>query len=416
MFSNFRNAHLANAIINGRFAQNGAFNHVAVWRGTNGTYYDEDGVAVGTINNIGQLAYQVRDLEFFGANIADKKLVAWSTDSKVYDITAYQTDATTQFYTNIADNKFVNNPLSDLPVNTFYESKTNDFGNIANVIYNKTCANVEINDKNAFYCPFDITATNVTIKGRSLNKGYNTVCMPFELNRQKLGLGADDLLCVFDVETAEKFWFTKVAGTIAANTPALIYLNEAISELSLSGVTIKQTEADQLVEYEGSANDKSAAYGLFKNATADEIRGASQAAKVYGLQGGNTDNPKFNPAGTANFGAFRMVIASEIAGEQAAMGAPLAARSIGIVDEKGIEINVGGNLSGVEIVDMEASALDVKGGQGEIIITTDANYGLQTVYSIDGKAVATVEVVEGTNTVNVQSGLYIVMGQKVMVK
>lgn len=421
LFSNFRNGHLENAIINGVFATGGEYFNVAAWRGANGIYYDDNGNNGGTITNIGKLAYDNRDLMFFSADIANKKLVKWDENSQVYDITLYQPNATTQFYTNISGSTFVNNPIaaSEISGNAFYESKTDDFGDIANVIVDKTCANVVIKDKESFYCPFDITATKVTLS-RNLNAGFNTVCLPFEMTYTNMGLGANDLLCTYDKETTDKFWFSKTTE-VAANTPALIYLETGNNgSTSLSGVTIKQTES-QLVNFEGSTDDKSQACGLFKNTTAESIRGGSQAIKVYGLQGGssvtNPDDPsgaKFNPAGNATFGAFRMVIVSELAAEQAEQGQPLRARGIGVVDEKGIEINFG-DLSVVEIIDMESSSLTVTPGHGEIIITTDANYGMQTVYTMDGKAVAKVNVVEGTNTVNVPSGIYVVMGQKVMV-
>ncbi len=418
LFSNFANGHLENAIVNGKFAARGSFVNTAVWRGSDGTYYNADG-NIGNIVNIGELAYKVRSNEFFSADIDGNKLVKWSEDSQVYDITLYQPNATTQFYTNIENGVFVNNPISEVSANAFYVSKTNDFGDIANVIVGNVCENVVIKDKESFYCPFDITAKNVTLN-RSLNAGYNTVCLPFEMTYTNMGLGANDLLCKYDKETTTKFWFTKTQ-TVDANTPALIYLAEAKPTTTLIGVTIKKTE-NQIVNFEGAVDDKSQACGLFKNVTADDIRGGSNAVKVYGLQGGaaqqdpNNPSATFNPAGKANFAAFRMVIVSELAATQAEQGQPLTTRGIGVVDEKGIEINVGGGLAAVEIVDMESASLDIKAGNGEIIITTDANYGTQTVYSLDGKAVATVNVVEGTNTVNVPSGFYVVMGQKVLVK
>lgn len=413
LFSNFKGAHLDNAIINGLFAQGGNYNNVAAWRGENGIYYNTDGQG-STVNDLGKLAFDNRNLKFFGAELANNKIVKWSTASQVYDITLYEPNATTQFYTNIENGVFVNNPIEGFSTNALFESQTNDFGSINNVIFNKTCANLVIKDKQTFYSPYDFTATNVSVV-RTLNAGYNTVCLPFEL--KKSNFATNDILCTYDKETTDKFWFTKVATSIPANTPVLMYLN-ANTDLSLSGVTIKQTpNTDLIFEYDKSNEDKSSALGFFKNITAGEIKGESNAYKVYGLQGGagasaDGAGAKFNPAGTATFGAFRMVIKSEIATKS---GAPLMARGIAIVDEKGIEVNVG-EWSGIEFVDMEASSLEVKGGQGEIIITTDANYGMQTVYALDGKAVATVDVVEGTNTVSVQSGVYVVMGQKVLVK
>ena len=97
--------------------------------------------------------------------------------------------------------------------------------------------------------------------------------------------------------------------------------------------------------------------------------------------------------------------------EAAAQAAP---RGIGIVDEKGVEIT--GDLSGIGSVNADASSLTIAGGQGEIIITSDADYGKVEIYAVDGKLAAVANVIVGTTTVDVQKGLYIVMGKKVLVK
>lgn len=427
LFGTYFKGHLTNAIINGNFATGTSatnFSNVAIWRGTSGTYYNED-ESIGNKTDIGLLGYLERNRQFFGVDLTNKKLVKWSDASQVYFISAYQPNVATPktFYTNIASDgskyKFLQSApnASELNANTLYGSDDKfEFGgkevSVPNVIINNECADLVITDKVSFYCPSDITATKVTL-GRELKAGYNTVCLPFPLLNSDFG--TDGLVCTYDKETTDKFWFNKVAAEtlVPANTPVLVYL-KANKTLELSSVSVAATPATQMINYEGATDDASEAVGFFKNVTADDIRGASNAYKVYGLQnsGSTLDDAKFAPAATATFGACRMVIKSENTPKS---GAPLMARGIAIVDEKGIEINVG-EWSGVEFVDMEAASLDIKAGQGEIIITTDANYGMQNVYSLDGKTVATVNVVEGINTVSVQSGVYVVMGEKVLVK
>ncbi|MDE7407926.1 MAG: hypothetical protein K2M76_05845, partial [Muribaculaceae bacterium] len=71
---------------------------------------------------------------------------------------------------------------------------------------------------------------------------------------------------------------------------------------------------------------------------------------------------------------------------------------------------------GIDNVELEGAMLDVVGAQGEIIITTEADYGKVEIYTVNGSVATVANVMAGTTTVNVPSGIYIVMGKKVMVK
>lgn len=407
---------LTKVAVNGSLGQTAGvtITSVAYSKGAEFGYYDESGAQT-KYTTIGALGFAAR--EYYGIDFATNTIAPRSDQTKVYSIkvhSASNTSTATEYFVqkNGTTLTYKDGQL-EIPANTFIYSATNDLTGIANVFYNdNTCDEVVITDKNPFYCPVDITAKTVKFD-RTLKQGYNTVCVPFDLNTSDYG--ADDYLCTYDQETPTKFWFNKTTGTIAANTPVLLYLGSGSNtSLNRSNVTIKATPADQLSISNGTDNT-SKAYGLLKNATADQITGAANAYKVYGLQGtGEGGAPKFNPSASKTFPAFRMVIASEIASQQVQNEGPLRARSIGIRDEDGKEISVG--TASMEVIDMEASTVNVAGGQGEIIITTDANYGPQSVYSLDGKTVTTVDVIEGTTTVNVQSGIYIVMGEKVLVK
>lgn len=414
--------NLTKVAVNGSLGQTAGVKIASVAYSNNNDfgYYDNNG-AITKYTTVDALGFAVRGT--YGVDFAKKALAPLTAKSIVYSIKVYSasnTSTTTDYFVQQNGTTLSSRDGElKIPSNTFIYSATHDLKGIANVFYDdNTCDEVVISDRNAFYCPVDIEAANMTFD-RKLKEGYNTVCLPFDLKASEYR-STDDFICTYDQESPTKFWFNKInaaSGVIKANTPALIYLGSgANTSLNRTNITIKATPTDQLPLVEGT-DKASKAYGLFKNSNPDEIIGASNAHKIYGLQGVSNGAPKFNPASaSATFPAFRMVIASEIASQQSEGGEPLRARSIGIRDEEGKEITIGGGTSSLEVIDMEDSTLDVVGGQGEIIITTDANYGEQSVYSLDGKVVATVNVTEGTTTVNVQSGVYVVMGQKVLVK
>ncbi len=408
---------IANVAINGEIANipSGArLSRVASWTGS-GTYYDANGTATSNIKTIGELGFIARDR--FGADVATNTLTTLTDETRVYNITVYKTSTNApQAYVNLKNGTFTNGRDLGITANTFVKSATADFGNIANVFYTDTdganiCANVQIKDQNglAFYCPVDITATAMTFdrtfKG---NKGMNAVCLPFDLDptdHENI-----DALCKYDVETADKFWFKKIEGPIPANTPFLLYSTEGSADFSLGefhGITIKQTPAEQIVMYEGDAEDPSKSFGTLKKTGLQEFLGNYQAHKVYALK----DNKFQATSGQSSFPAFRMIVTSEIVkstGEH-------APRRIAIVDEKGVEIT-DDIITGVENVAEETSSLNIAGGQGEIVITSDADYGKVEVYTMAGGVAAVADVMAGTTSVSLQKGIYIVMGKKVMVK
>lgn len=407
---------VANAAVNGplcKLNSNASFNNVAIWANGTGTFYDGHNNVTERIGTLGQLGFTAR--ETFGVNFADNTLVALNKNeaSKVYSITEYQPNSTKHYYVQtLADSKFYteNNTEYSIPVNTFVKSDSYDLKG-DNIFYeDNSCPNVVIEDNAAsFYCPVDLQAGKVTYP-REFHAGMNSVCLPFEItydSNENI-----EALCTFDKETDVKFWFKKDGQKADANTPILISAKADFTLDNLNDIVIKQTPTTQMIIDEGDADDPSKAYGIFKKATRDEFQGgASEAHKVFGL----TKSGTFQAAGDGvNFPAFRLVLYSATAQQSGPMAAP---RRIGILDEKGIEIT-DGLTTGIDSVTTgeEASDLEITTGAGEITFTAAADYGRVEVYTLDGKVAAIAKVAAGTTTVNVQNGVYIVMGKKVMVK
>lgn len=420
LFGTFRGT-MGNAAVNGRIfqAQNGSsFTNVAYWAGNAGAFYDEGSSRTNVNGSLGELGFVAR--EYFGVDFDNNALAGLTDNSKVYGITVYEPNSSVHHYVQTrANGKFYTESKTELaiPENRFAKSETLDLKGqgYTNLIFSDgTCEEVVINDKSAtsFYCPEDITAGAVTLD-RQFSEGQNVVCLPFELN-----YGLSDkiaALCKYDKETPTKFWFKKVAESIPANTPVLLVSTEGSGSFTfdseaLKGISLKKTDSTQLVMDEGDAEEPSKCYGLFKKATREEFQGgASESHKVYGF----TKKGTFSPAGEGiNLPAFRIAIYSDIATQTGELAAP---RRIGILDEKGVEIT-DDLTTGVESVSSETSGLSVAAGSGEIIITSDADYGRVAVYTLDGRVATVAEVMAGTTTVGIESGLYIVMGKKVLVK
>ncbi len=419
------------AALNARLANSTQVTYGTVYAisGNSGLVYGASG-NVTEYRDLGKFGFDIRDS--YGFDLINKKIVALPANDndklnvQVFDVTFYNGPEAInikQHYANLKDGKFVNasNPTGiTLNTNMFAKSATDDIEGLGlvNVFYgnNNDCDKVEVVDGNSFYCPANIHAKEVSYN-REFKAGYNSVCLPFELSYDDLPaeVRADARLCEYEEEDETTFWFKKVGDKMNANTPMLLSVTKAFT-LELTGeVDFAQTPAKQIVT-DKSENDESMAVGVFKkDATRDDINGAIAASnnKIYGMvrteKEDGTPSFKFQAAGaSATFSAFRMALYSH----NAQPAASNVARRIGILDEKGIEIT--DTTTGIQ--DATIDGLSVAGGQGTITITSDADHGTVTIYSIDGRAAAVTEVIAGTTTVNLQKGLYIVLGQKVMVK
>lgn len=416
LFSKF-NGSLSKVAVNGTiFGTPGpaaTYSDVAYWNGTSGAFRDESNNRT-SFDKLSKLGYAAR--EYFGVDFANGKLAPMTDESVVYNITEYGARNYQRVYyvQKNGDNlRTDDNAIYSIPENMFAKTDYAALANYANMIYDGVCKKAVIKDGTTeFYCPEDITVETVEYN-REFKTGMNALCLPFELEKNALNerLGGEkiDVLCTYDKETSDKFWFKRKAGVIAANTPVLLLAKEDFT-LSFEGeVRMKKTPEKLTVIDEGDSQDPSKSYGLFKKANSTELQGATEYHKIYGLK----KDGKFAPAAsnTVNFPAFRMVIYSNNTTESGVNAAP---RHIGILDEKGVDIT--DQYTAVENVYTEASGITVTAGAGEINITSDADYGKVPVYTMDGKVAAMADVTAGTTTVSVQSGLYIVMGKKVIVK
>ena len=438
---------LSNAAINGQFAAfttGASFNNVAYWPGnnSNGAYYDVDNTRT-AYSDLGALGFETRD-NGFGVDFAANALTSLKTDegSKVYNFTVYNfttnNSSADPIISQSAPNYAVisegtintsNGPLT-LQANTFAQSATDDVEGmgLTNVFYgpanNYVADNVVITDGQQFCSPVDLTAKSLsytrTFNAKSTAKASNgedtmtTVCLPFEISP----VLNDNInaVCTFDKagvkDGKDIFWFTKKRNneTIGANTPAVFITNgEEFTLNDIKDVAISKTTKMIVSRESDNADDDCIAFGNFKIVGVGEFAGdySAEMGQMYGLQGG-----VFKPAGEgAYFPAFRMVIKCTKLPTK-----PNAPRYIRILDERGLDItdDLTTGINNVSSDDM--TEFEVMGGVGEIIINTEVDLGGVPVYSMEGKMVKMADVYAGTTNVNVEKGIYIVLGKKVLVK
>ena len=427
---------LSNAAINGPFANfttGASFNNVAYWPGnnSNGAYYDQDNVRT-SYSDLGALGFETRD-NGFGVDFAANQLtsLAVNKDSKVYSFTVYtfttnNSDKTPNVTPSVPNYAVINSNGDivtakgnlSLPVNTFAQSATDDVEGmeLTNVFYgsenNYVADNVVITDAQNFCSPVELTAKTLNY-ARSFSGEMTTACLPFEISKDlHENITA---VCTFDKagthEGQDVFWFTKKKNneTIAANTPAVIIAKGAFTLPEMNDVVIAKTDKIIVSRESDNADDNCVAFGNFKRVNVTEFAGEydTEMGKMYGLQNGT-----FVPAGSgATFPAFRMVIKCE---QLPSTGAK-APRHIRILDEDGQDItDVTTGIYNVSSSEMDE--FEVIGGYGEIIFNTDADFGNVPVYSMEGKMVRMADIHTGTTRLNLDKGIYIVMGKKVMVK
>ena len=391
VFASF-NGTISNVIVNGTFAEtegdDAKFTNVAVWNGRTGKFYNNAGDPT-ECKSLGELAYASRTR--FG--VENNALVKVTKDNIAYSIKLYAGDVlpTTPTYVTYDGNKFItinNGRTVNVASNQFIQSETDDLA-AANVIYNGTAQKVVITDGVEFSCPVEVEAAEVEYT-RNFQKGYNTLFLPFDYTTSDFD-GATVTLATYTNVTGDKFNFTSTKA-VEANTPVLMEADGACT-LTAYNVTIKKTDEVTIGETDGC-------YGTFTATATSDV----EAGKVFGLTGDGTF--KYTGSKSQPLAAFRMFIVYN--GDTTPAQTSIS-RGINIIDPDD-------DMTGIESVENDANGFAVAGGAGVITINSAADCGNVAVYAVDGRVAANAYVTAGTTTVEVPAGLYIVNGQKVIVK
>ena len=121
-----------------------------------------------------------------------------------------------------------------------YADETND--DAENVVKGGTCANLVLDESMSFMASEGFQATNVTLK-RSVKSGYNTMCLPFWVNKKDMQAASIAIFKEIKENNAENksvVTFEKV-NEVDANKPFIANYNEAITKFTFTDKGVVNT-------------------------------------------------------------------------------------------------------------------------------------------------------------------------------
>ena len=395
-----------------------------------GTEADVDGNIVGTYSNI----YDNADLrKEFGVNVKTGEV---SMDSKyrLYEVKAYSDakKAGERRLVNIGANGEITTHSSNawtVGNGAFYyvtntDAATDIFANVdaadavANVVYtidgtswNCKKAVVSNSAETAIYIHEAFNAETVSYD-RTFNVAAgnaSTICLPFAVSESNLAtvIGEGGKLLQFNKveENGDNrtYWFKYVSNGMEANQPYILQFGNSVNGkvFNLNNVDFVATGSGSTTALEQSMEGVGASLcGTFKKQSASELEAGRYS--IYGFQNGEfvrmTGETRFLP--TRAYVRREGYIPTESSAKSYKMG---------ILDENDNDVTA------IASVEKAADKFSVKGGNGVITVNADKAQAVK-VYTAGGALVKSEAVAAGETSISVAAGLYIVNGNKVVVK
>jgi|GEM_PF-3948025 len=395
-----------------------------------GNTAEVDGSKVGTYREI----YGDKNLRNeFGINVATGE-VSMDSNYRLYEVKAYSDSkkAGEIRIVNIADNGAITTHTSDpwkVGAGAFYyvsdiDAATDIFANIEaanaveNVVYTVngtdwSCKKAVVsNDPDMpIYIHESFNAETVSYnRPFNVNAGNaSTICLPFAVDESKLAevIGEGGKLLQFNkVEESNDnrtYWFKYVSNGMEANQPYILQFGKNVNGnvFNLSNVDFIATGSGNTTALEQSMEGVGASLcGTFKKQSASELEAGRYS--IYGFQNGEF----VRMTGETRFLPTRAYVRREgyIPTESSAKSYKL-----GILDENDNDVTA------IESVEKAADKFSVKGGNGVITVNADKAQAVK-VYTAGGALVKSEVVAAGETSISVAAGLYIVNGNKVVVK
>lgn len=226
-----------------------------------------------------------------------------------------------------------------------------------NVVKDGTCANLVLDDTKFFMVNEDFQAANVTLK-RSVNAGYNTMCLPFWVSKDDMKAASIATYKeIVDKEDNNSVVTFEKADHIEANVPFVANYNEAVTEFTFTDKGVVNTNNGLGTTFVGTY-------------TPGSIEGKYNLAADCTFKKGDAE------ATTNAFGAYL----------ELPEGYEAKTLSLGYTD---------GELAGIES-----------------ITTSFGNKGVK-VYSLQGNQIATAS---SMSELHLSNGIYIINNKKVVIK
>lgn len=227
-----------------------------------------------------------------------------------------------------------------------------------NVVKDRKCANLVLDDTKTFMVNEDFQAANVTLK-RSVNAGNNTMCLPFFVSKEEMKAASIAIFKEIQENKAENksvVTFEKV-NEVNANVPFIANYNEAVTDFTFTNKGVVNT----------------------KNGLGSTFVGTYTPGSAEGKYGLTTDNTFQKGGAKAHTNAFRAYL-------ELPEGYEAKTLSLGYTD---------GELAGIES-----------------ITTSFGNKGVK-VYSLQGNQIA---IASSMSELHLSNGIYIINNKKVVIK
>ena len=227
-----------------------------------------------------------------------------------------------------------------------------------NVVKDRKCANLVLDDTKTFMVNEDFQAANVTLK-RSVNAGNNTMCLPFFVSKEEMKAASIAIFKEIQENKAENksvVTFEKV-NEVNANVPFVANYNEAVTEFTFTDKGVVNT----------------------KNGLGSTFVGTYTPGSAEGKYGLTTDNTFKKGGAGAKTKAFRAYLElPEVSGAKTL--------SLDFTD---------GETTGIEDATISFGNKGVK------------------VYSLQGNLIATAS---SMSELHLSNGIYIINNKKVIIK
>lgn len=197
-----------------------------------------------------------------GTDVVLPKAGATVYELKVYHANALSSDKSNTVYTDGTAQTLpvlTNNAIAIIQPNASRSTLPTTLTQATNVVNgeNNTAYNVVLTDKQDFYTPIDFTAQTLTYQ-RANTAGYNSVCLPFAIHATDFGAGAK--LEAYTQMNESKVNFTTITDNNEAGRPCLVYCPADVTEWN-----IEKTDAYVVANPSPYGNGNATLYGAFTN-------------------------------------------------------------------------------------------------------------------------------------------------------
>lgn len=197
-----------------------------------------------------------------GTDVVLPKAGATVYELKVYHANALSSDKSNTVYTDGTAQTLpvlTNNAIAIIQPNANRSTLPTTLTQATNVVNgeNKTAYKVVLTDKQDFYTPTNFTAQTLTYQ-RANTAGYNSVCLPFAIQAADFGAGAK--LEAYTQMNESKVNFTTITDNNEAGRPCLVYCPADVTEWN-----IEKTDAYVVANPSSYGDGNATLYGAFTN-------------------------------------------------------------------------------------------------------------------------------------------------------